>query len=82
MVLLLFNISFGGDIIKKHILIEKAYKYKDSSNSLIMGKCSYDIKNGYWIINKANEILMLSDKPIKPMTKKADRETGEDQKGE
>jgi hypothetical protein len=44
--------------------------------------CEYAVEKGYWIMKQTHEIMMLSNSSIKPMTKKEDRETGEDQKGE
>ena len=44
--------------------------------------CDYVIEKGYWVIKRTKEAMMTSDLKIKPMTKKEDRETGEDQKGE
>ena len=67
---------------KKHILIEKAYKYNQPSFKTMKSICDYVIEKGYWVIKRTKEAMMTSDLKIKPMTKKEDRETGEDQKGE
>lgn len=49
-------------------LVKNAYKFFE--------------KNGYWKNPITGEILMLSKDSYRPQTKKEDRETGEDQKGE
>lgn len=69
----------------KHILLEKSFKYKeqmkDREDKLDL-ICKYNREKGYWVLRDSNEPLMKSNLSLKPMTKKADRETGEDQKGE
>lgn len=42
---------------------------------------SYNVKDGYWKLSNG-EVLMRSTVTPKPTTKKADIETGEDQKHE
>ncbi|MCM8762805.1 MAG: hypothetical protein NC938_06430 [Candidatus Omnitrophica bacterium] len=69
-----------------HILIEKAYIYSQKRRSLQPDGCHYDFENGGWMRREENEeVFLVKSKDInKPMagTKKADLETGEDQKGE
>jgi len=69
--------------MKKNLIIEKAFRYKpNSSNIKDPDGCVYDEKMGCWI-NENNKTPMVLDSTIsKPRTKKADIETGEDQKGE
>ncbi len=68
--------------MKEHIILQKAKKYDISNQNLIPNGCSYKAKNGYWVENSSNVAMMKSDNPQKPVTKKCDIETGEDQKGE
>ena len=69
-------------LLSKHILIEKAYEYPVPLEKPSMQGCKYNIEGGYWIRNNNNQPVILDKDFIKPRTKKADRETGEDQKGE
>lgn len=68
--------------MKKHILLEKAFRYPEPTIDLAPANCTYERKKGYWINNYSKKPMMLSDNPRGPQTKKADRETGEDLKGE
>ncbi len=68
--------------MKQHILLEKAFCYPEPSEIAMPQNCTFVDKKGYWEDNLTGEIMMLSDNPRRPQTKKADRETGEDQKGE
>lgn len=67
---------------KRHILIEKAYKYLEPQFKTLEDTCEYIIDKGYWVMRTSQKAMMLSDSAMRPMTKKEDRETGEDQKGE
>ena len=42
----------------------------------------YNVERGYWQLKTTMEPMVTSDKAIHPTTKKYDRETGEDMKGE
>ncbi len=68
--------------MKKHILLEKAHCYTEPSFVLVPDDCIFQEKRGYWTRNDSNEALMLSDDSRLLQSKKCDRETGEDQKGE
>lgn len=68
--------------MKQHILLGKAYCYPEPGEAQIPENCTFIQKNGYWRNNSTGEIMMLSNDPRRPQTKKADIETGEDQKGE
>ena len=68
--------------MKKHILLEKAFRYPVPIVEPIPQNCTFQEKQGYWTTNSTGEIMMLSNDPGLPVTKKCDRETGEDQKGE
>jgi hypothetical protein len=65
-----------------HILIEKLHRYKVNSRGNDPEGYEYDAGVGYWR-SSTNGSPLVSDENIrKPMTKKADVETGEDKKGE
>ncbi|MFV0399617.1 MAG: hypothetical protein ACK5LX_03235 [Oscillospiraceae bacterium] len=68
--------------MKQHILLEKAHCYPNPTETPMPEGCTFAEQNGYWTNNSTGEIMMLSDDPHRPQTKKCDRETGEDQKGE
>lgn len=68
--------------MKEHFLLEKTFRYPDPKVDPTPKNCTYDTKKGYWIKNDTSEAMMLSNDPHRPQSKKADRETGEDQKGE
>ncbi|WP_214630358.1 hypothetical protein [Paenibacillus agaridevorans] len=67
-----------------HILLEKAMVFVQGNKTLDLKECNYDIKKGIWFSDEAGGkvILVRSQRLNKPNTgKKADVETGEDQKG-
>jgi hypothetical protein len=66
----------------KHVLLEKAFRYEEPIAVLPPTDCFYDMRRGYWVYNATGEAMMLSKDPRPLQTKKCDRETGEDQKGE
>lgn len=68
--------------MKQHILIENAYKYPEPIGIRMPACYVYLEEKGYWKNLSTNEIMMLSNDSFRPQTKKEDRETGEDQKGE
>lgn len=68
--------------MKKHILLEKTFCYSEPKAISVPQNCIYDAKKGYWIDNDTAKAMMLSNDPRRPQSKKADIETGEDQKGE
>jgi len=65
-----------------HILLEKAYRYHEPKVEPIPSGCTFMENVGYWTVNANGAAMMLTDKARNHGTKKADRETGEDQKGE
>ena len=68
---------------KLHLLIKHAKTYRRFSGSLEPEGCDYNFQIGAWMIKGTQELLVESaDPPKPPQTKKADIETGEDQKGE
>ena len=68
--------------MKEHILLEKAVRYSVPDSEPVPQNCTFHERQGYWTINSTSEIMMLSDDPCRPVSKKCDRETGEDLKGE
>jgi len=65
-----------------HILIEKMHRYKTEGQQRDPEGYKYDATRGYWL-GKASGTPLVSDENVrKPVTKKADIETGEDKKGE
>lgn len=68
--------------MRDHILLEKAFRYEEPLEVPIPQDCIFNEARGYWVNHKTNEVMMLmTERPI-PQSKKCDRETGEDQKGE
>lgn len=68
--------------MKQHILLEKAHCYPEPVKIPMLENYTFVEQSGYWRDNATGEIMMLSNNPRRPQTKKEDRETGEDQKGE
>jgi hypothetical protein len=68
--------------LKQHILLEKALCYPEPIKVPVPENCTFIDKNGYWVDDGTGEIMMLSNDPRRPQSKKHDIETGEDQKGE
>lgn len=68
-----------------HLLLKKAFIFQENAQSLSPSGCIYDFEKGAWLKPENDELIFLvkSNDPNKPIagTKKADRETGEDQKG-
>lgn len=70
-------------INKSHLLLKYAKTYKRHEGSLSPEGCEYDFQIGAWVLKNSGELLVESaDPPKPPQSKKADIETGEDQKGE
>lgn len=65
----------------EHILLKKAHRYTNPETSKVLGDYAYNSKKGYWI-SGLGEALVNSKNPPIQNSKKCDRETGEDQKGE
>ena len=71
-----------GVLMKQHILLDKAVCYPDPIEIAMPKNHTFIESSGYWIDNYTGEIIMLSTNPQHLQTKKYDRETGEDQKGQ
>jgi len=65
-----------------NIIISKSFKYESRNLKKISNSFKYDDTLGFWVLFETNQPYMLSNHFQKPMTKKHDIETGEDQKGE
>lgn len=65
-----------------HVLLEQAYRYGIPIYNGTPEGCSFNQSKGYWVSNSTGQALMESDNPKPSTTKKCDRESGEDQKGE
>lgn len=68
--------------MKTHPLIEKAFIYPSRPKPEVSREYEFNQIKGYWINRKDKSICIMNDNFSKPRTKKADIETGEDQKGE
>lgn len=78
-----WNVVFGmGDVIMQHILIDKAKRYPTPGPVLAEDSSTYNVERGYWQLKATMEPMVTSDVAVHPATKKCDRETGEDMKGE
>ncbi|MEK3820320.1 hypothetical protein MKY20_14735 [Cytobacillus sp. FSL W8-0315] len=67
---------------QKHLLIQKAFIYDKPRKKPELKEYTFLNKAGYWIDKQDSQPYVLDSKRPKPQTKKADVETGEDQKGE
>lgn len=66
----------------QHILINKAKSYPTPNPVLAESSSVSNVERGYWQLKSTMEPMVTSDMAIHPATKKYDRETGEDMKGE
>lgn len=83
MLSVVWNVVFGmGDVIMQHILIDKAKRYPTPRPVLAEDSSTYNVERGYWQLKATMEPMVTSDMAVHPTTKKYDRETGEDMKGE
>lgn len=65
----------------QHLLLATAKSYRVSNQDLAPPNCHYSISEGAWIVQDAGSLLVETPGRPMPATKKADLETGEDQKG-
>lgn len=68
--------------IPPHLLLAMAKTFPVYAGDLAPQGCHYDLFQGVWIIDGTDSLLVESPNRPRPMTKKRDIETGEDQKGE
>jgi hypothetical protein len=66
----------------EHPLLERAQKYPYRNIDLAPAGCCYDASSGAWRVTATGELWADTPGRKGPRTKKADIETGEDQKGE
>lgn len=66
---------------RRHLLLDMASTYPVRSVDLTPQACRYDLFLGAWVLEDCGSLLAESPERPKPMTKKFDIETGEDQKG-
>ncbi|MFB4169924.1 hypothetical protein [Virgibacillus sp. JSM 102003] len=67
---------------KKHLLIQKAFIYPKPKEKPKLEGYTYNEESGYWVSDRDFLPYVMDKRRPKPQTKKADVETGEDQKGE
>ena len=72
----------GSEVPPKHLLLELAKTYPKFTDDLTPQGCQYDVLQGAWLLDSVGTLLVESADPPPPKTKKADMETGEDQKSE
>ncbi len=65
-----------------HFILENAHRYENPITPLVPSGADFDDRAGFWIERESGSILISSDGFQNLSTKKSDRETGEDQKGE
>ena len=65
----------------KHLLLATAKSYPVSEQDLAPKNCEYSISQGAWVIQDGDSLLVENPERPRPVTKKFDIETGEDQKG-
>lgn len=65
----------------RHFLTDNSKKYPASESTNMPTGSTFDNYNGYWV-DENNKPLITNDGFRGSATKKEDRETGEDQKGE
>ena len=66
----------------QHFILENAHRYSDPARNPMPNGASYNERSGYWTDDKSGDAIVTNDGFRDINTKKADRETGEDQKGE
>ncbi len=66
----------------KHFILDNAHRYNNPDEDPKPVGASFNDKNGYWEDDMSGDALITNDGFQDINTKKADRETGEDQKGE
>ena len=66
----------------EHFIIDKAKRYKENEASLTPLNGIYDSNLGFWKDVYSGTALVGTEEMSRLNSKKCDRETGEDQKGE
>ena len=65
----------------EHLLLAIAKSYPAPARDLTPPNCDYSLIEGAWILRDSGALLVETPGFPMPSTKKADLETGEDQKG-
>ena len=65
----------------EHLLLAMAKTYPVSNPDLAPPGCRYSLEQGGWVLNDTGTLLVDTPGRPRPKTKKADLESGEDQKG-
>ncbi len=65
----------------EHLLLAVAKTYPVAQLDLAPPNCHYSLIDGAWILDDLETLLADTPGRTMPATKKADNETGEDQKG-
>ena len=66
----------------KHLLLATAKSYRVSDQELAPENCEYNLSQGAWVLRDDGSLLVENPQRPRPVTKKFDIETGEDQKGD
>ena len=66
----------------EHLLLSMSKSYQISTEDLAPQDCEYDLIEGAWVLQGTGSLLVETQDPPTPVTKKQDIETGEDQKSE
>jgi hypothetical protein len=67
---------------QRHFLLRTARTYQREATTLAPPGSHYDPVVGAWILTATDQLFVEKSGAQAPQTKKADIETGEDQKGE
>ena len=65
----------------KHLLLAIAKSYRVPDQELAPENCEYSLSQGAWVLQDGGSLLIENPERPRPVTKKFDIETGEDQKG-
>ena len=65
-----------------HFIINNAQRYDEPDHDPVPEHATFDDEAGYWADDMSGKVLITNDGFQGMGTKKEDRETGEDQKGE
>ena len=76
------NEPISNDTLPKHLLLTLAKTYPAFAGDLAPQGCQYDVFQGAWVLDGLGSLFVESPNRPRPMSKKRDIETGEDQKGE
>ena len=66
----------------QHFILENAHRYDDPAVPPTPSNADFDDRDGYWKERQTGNPLISNDGFQNQASKKCDRETGEDQKGE